>query len=72
MVNYYFLDHVSTWHQLSVNMLHMMLWFLYSFKGLGFRVQGSGFLHAYKGILWGSVGVRLSGLGIRGKRKWTP
>ncbi|CAE7468679.1 unnamed protein product [Symbiodinium pilosum] len=27
VVNYYFLDHVAAWHQLAVNMLHMMLWF---------------------------------------------
>ena len=27
VVNYYFLDHVATWHQLVVNMVHMMLWF---------------------------------------------
>ncbi|CAE7531944.1 unnamed protein product [Symbiodinium sp. CCMP2592] len=27
VVHYYFLDHVSSWHQLVVNMLHMMLWF---------------------------------------------
>ena len=27
VVHYYFLDHVATWYQLAVNMLHMMLWF---------------------------------------------